>query len=122
MSSRVERMNAQMCREFEGTFVPENRNEVGIHGSTRFTPEIAEEEERIIHNDRLHTRRPNKTFKSRERVKGVDYRGRVCEVTEIRDEWMLNAPFVPLDEIPADPSILMTDVPENIRDESELSD
>lgn len=54
MSSRAERLNAQMRREFEGTFVPENRSEPHCFGSTEFTPEIAEEEERVVRGDRLH--------------------------------------------------------------------
>ena len=107
-SSRSERMECAMAygtkacgREdaMLGTFIPEDRGEPGIHGSMAFTPEIAEEEERVVHNDRFRTRRPDKTFKSRERVKAVDYRGCLREVTETRDEWMLNEPFVPLDEI-----------------------
>ena len=69
MSSRAERLNEQMHREFEGTFVPENRSEPCCFGSTEFTPEVAEEEARIVQNDRFRTCRPSKTFKSRERVK-----------------------------------------------------
>lgn len=98
MSSRVQRMEAEMTREFEGTFVPENRSQTGCIGSTEFTPEIAEEEAWIIRNDRLRTRRPRKTFKSRAVVSENRW-GRVYRTTETRDEWMLGAPFVPLEEI-----------------------
>lgn len=36
-----------------GTFIPENRSEPGVFASTEFTPEIAEEEERVTQNDCL---------------------------------------------------------------------
>ncbi len=36
-----------------GTFIPENRSEPGYFGSTEFTPEIAEEEMRLVRGDRL---------------------------------------------------------------------
>lgn len=98
MSSRVQRMEAEMMREFGGTFVPENRSQAGCFGTTKFMPEVAEEEERLVHNDRLRTRRIGKTFRSRATV-SVTHWGHVERVSETRQEWALNDPFVPLEDI-----------------------
>ncbi len=58
--SRMERTMAYGTRAcgFEdamlGTFInPDNRSEPGVFGSTEFTPEIADEEKRVVRGDRL---------------------------------------------------------------------
>lgn len=91
-------MAAEMTREFEGTFVPENRSQSGCFATATFTPEVVDEEARIVRNDRLRTRRIGKTFKSKAIV-SESYWGHVRRVVETRDEWALNEPFVPLEDI-----------------------
>ena len=67
--------------------------------SMDYFPEVQEDEKRIVRNDRLRSRRPRKTFRSKEIVNEKQWNGRVRKAIETRDEWMLGAHFVPLEEI-----------------------